>query len=338
MKAYRFERQGQPGATIVARDVDVPNPGPTQVLVRIHARSLNFRDILIMQGRYPVPSREGVIPLSDGAGEVVAVGEKVQSIKVGDRVTTVYFPRWRSGLFDLAFVGDQFGCTRDGVLADFVVAEEDGIMPFPAHLSFREAATLPCAGVMAWAALSGPRPVLPGDTVMTLGSGGVALFALQFAKMFGARTIVVTGSMERAGRLADVGADEVVRRDDDVKWVQTVRDLTGGRGGDHIVETGSMQTLAPSMACGHEGAVTTVIAATEAGGISTSILARPMLLRRIYVGSRAHLAEMNRAIALHRMRPVIDACYEFDAAAAALRRFGEHKSFGKIVIADAERG
>jgi NADPH:quinone reductase-like Zn-dependent oxidoreductase len=209
-------------------------------------------------------------------------------------------------------------------------------MPFPAHLSFREAATLPCAAVTAWAALDGIRPVLPGETVMTLGSGGVSLVTIQFAKMFGARTIVVTSSMERAARLGDVGADEVVRRDDDAKWVQTVRDLTGGRGVEHVVETGSIQTLASSVACGQEGAVTTVVAALTPGHISTSILGGSAVIRRNYVGSRAHFSDMNRAIALHRLRPVIDACYDFDDAATAFRRFAERKHFGKVVIADAE--
>lgn len=337
MKAYFFEKQGHSGMTVAAGDVDVPRPGPSQILVRVHARSLNFRDILIMEGRYPTPSRERVIPLSDGAGEVAAIGEKVRSVKVGDPVTTVYFPRWSSGPFVRAFAAEQFGCTRDGVLAEFVLSEEDGVMPFPAHLTFREAATLPCAGVTAWAALGGLRPVLPGETVMTLGSGGVSVFALQFAKLYGARTIVVTSSIERASRLADVGADEVIYRDPDAKWVQTVRDLTGGRGVEHIVETGSMDTLAASIACAQEGAVTTVIAGLGPGGISHSILNGPTVMRRNYVGSREHFVAMNRAIALHRLRPVIDCCYGFDAAVAAFQRFRERKHLGKMIIADAEQ-
>lgn len=337
MKAYFFEMQGQPQATVTMREVDVPRPAPNQVLIRLHARSLNFRDILIMERRYAVPSREGIIPLSDGAGEVMAIGANVQSIKVGDRVTTVYFPQWRSGPFVRAYAMEQFGCTRDGVLADFVLAEEDGVMPFPAHLTFHEAAALPCAGVTAWAALGGLRPVLPGETVMTLGSGGVSLFALQFAKMYGARTIVVTSSMERAGRLSDAGADEVVHRDIDAKWVHAVKDLTGGRGVEHIVETRSVDTLAASTACGQENAVITVVAPLGTGTLSTSILSGPIVIRRNYVGSRAHFADMNRAIALHRLRPVIDACYDFDDAATAFRRFRERNHFGKVVIADAER-
>ena len=333
MKAFRLEFRGQTQAAVVAQEIETPRPGPGQVLVRIHARSLNYRDVLILEGRYPVPARDGVVPVSDGAGVVAAVGPGVEGLKAGDRVTTVYFPRWASGAFVRPFAMEQFGCTRDGVLTEFVLAEADGVMPFPDHLSFEEAATLPCAGVTAWAALHGPRPVLPGETVMTQGGGGVSLFALRFARMSGARTIVVTASMERAAQFAEAGADEVVGRDDDGRWVQTVRQLTGGRGVDHIVETGSLQTIAASIACGHESAVATVVAAVGPGTISTSVLNQPMLMRRTYVGSRAHFAEMNRAIAAQGMRPVIGARHDFADAAGALRQFADRQHFGKVVIA-----
>jgi NADPH:quinone reductase-like Zn-dependent oxidoreductase len=169
MKAYQFETFGAGLAGLVLAERPEPEPGPHEVLIRVHARSLNFRDVRILAGLYPVPGKLGVTALSDGAGAVVALGKDVTRVAVGDRVASSYFPQWRDGRFAMQLALDQFGCTRDGMLAPFAVVDENAAVKIPSHLSYEEAATLPCAGVTAWAALLGPRPVMPGDTVLTIG-------------------------------------------------------------------------------------------------------------------------------------------------------------------------
>ena len=247
MKAYHIsEATGLNGLT--SSDAPTPTPGPNEALVRIHARSVNFRDLLLLHGRYPVPARPGIIALSDGAGTVVAVGERVTRIKIGDRVATSYFPRWIAGRLSLDFVFDQFGATRNGVLAEYLAAPEDALVHLPSHLSFEEGAALPCAGVTAWSSLTGPRPVLPGETVLTIGTGGVALFALQFARTFGAEVIALTSSEEKTRRLRDLGATHVINYKTHPDWETVVREQTSGRGVDHIVETGGADTLPRSLA------------------------------------------------------------------------------------------
>jgi NADPH:quinone reductase-like Zn-dependent oxidoreductase len=334
MRAFMLDKFGTGIEGLAETERDVTEPGPGQVLVRVHAQSVNYRDLRILAGLYPVPGQRGTVALSDGAGELVAIGPAVKSVALGQKVTTTYFPRWQDGPFSANHALEQYGCTRDGTLAEYLLADEHGVIPFPDHLSYREATTLPCAAVTAWAALHGPRPILPGETVMTIGSGGVALFIVQFAKIFGARVLVVSHSPEKRGRLADLGADDVVFLGADRKWVDEVRSITDGRGVDHLVETGSNDTLEGSLACAAENAVVTIVAALDPGKIETRVFMAPILIRRTYVGSRAHFAAMNRAIALHRLRPVLDSSFNFSQAGEAFRRFGQRNQFGKIVITD----
>ena len=186
------------------------NPGRAKSSSGVRARSLNFRDLLILQQRYAFAARPGVVPLSDGAGEVVALGSGVTSLCVGDRVAACYFPKWQAGRLEMPMALEQFGCTRDGMLAEHMIADASALVSTPEHLSFEQACTLPCAAVTAWNALVGGRPIAPGETVLTLGTGGVALFALQFAKLLGARVVALTSGMQKAERLRSLGADEVV--------------------------------------------------------------------------------------------------------------------------------
>ena len=209
MRAYHLDEFGSLSGLAV-RDQTEPTPKPHEIVVRVRARSLNYRDLLILHGRYPVPAREGIVPVSDGAGEVVAIGEDVRRFAVGDRVAATYFPRWTDGQFGLELAIEQFGCTLDGMLADLAVVDEQALVDIPSHLSFEEAATLPCAAVTAWSSLTGPRRVLAGESVLTIGTGGVALFALQFAKVLGACVVAVTSSPAKAELLARHGADSVV--------------------------------------------------------------------------------------------------------------------------------
>lgn len=333
MHAYCFERLGAGLDGLVLDDRTDPQPGPGQALVRIHARSLNYRDLRILSGLYPVPAQAGVVALSDGAGEVIAVGSRVSRVAVGDRVSAAYFPQWIDGRFTMGLAADQFGCTRDGMLAPLAAIDQASLVKIPDHLSFEEAATLPCAALTAWSALLGPRPILPGETVLTIGTGGVALFALQFAKLFGARVIALTSTGEKAERLIQLGADEVVNYVDTPGWERAVREHTTGRGVEHVVETGGIDTLPRSIACTAEEGVVSIVAALGDGTIDGRLFANPMLLRRVYVGSRTTFETMNRAIAVHRLRPVIDRVFGFAEAKQAYRHFEARRHIGKVVIA-----
>src|SRR5260221_6330888 len=247
-----------------ARAQHRPVPGPGQVLVRVRAASLNRRDLMLMDGTYPLPATPGAIPLSDGVGKVIVVGPGVTSAAVGDRVTGTYFQRWIAGPQRPAQTREQYGANHDGWLAGYVVLEEDSVVHPPDHLTDAEAACLTCAGVVAWAAVTKPAPVTPGETVLTVGTGTVALFAVQFARMHGARVVSVTSSPDKAKRLREVGADEVIDRTETPDWQQAVRDLTGGDGVEHVVDAVGIPTLPKSVSAAAYNARITLIGAFPA--------------------------------------------------------------------------
>src|SRR5499426_4774642 len=236
MKSYHAN-SGAGLAGLSMKEHDQPKAGSREVLIRVRANSLNFRELSILRGNYPLPVKQDVVMASDGAGEVVAVGDGVTRAKVGDRVAVAMFPRWIDGPFAWEYAL-QIGGSLDGMLTEFIALNEDAVVHIPDHLSFEEAATLPCAAVTAWNALTGARRLQAGDTVLTLGSGGVSLFALQFAKTFGARVIATTSSEEKAGKLMTAGADEVINYRTTPDWHIAVRELTKGRGVDQVVDVG----------------------------------------------------------------------------------------------------
>jgi len=281
MKAYHIDRFGSIGG-IVRRSSEDPLPGPKDVLVRVRASSLNYRDLMVLKGGGRGPTKPGVIPLSDGAGEVAAIGDEVTRVKVGDRIAGCFHPRWFGGPIKPDYLTDRLGANLDGMLAEYAVLSEEALVNVPSHLSFEEAATLPCAAVTAWVALTGHRSVTAGDTVLTLGSGGVSVFALQLAKLLGARVIATTSTAEKAERLKALGATDVINYTETPGW-------------DAI--TGRKRCIS------------------------------------ISVGSRTDFEAMNRAIELHRLRPVIDRTFPFGEAKEAYRRFEGRAHFGKIVIA-----
>ncbi|WP_308344653.1 NAD(P)-dependent alcohol dehydrogenase [Streptomyces sp. ISL-94] len=318
----------------------IPEPaGPTDIVVAVKAASLNRRDLLILHGRYPLPAAPGVVALSDGAGEVMAGGEAVTRFAVGDRVAGTYFPRWRSGrITPDAF--DQPGCTLDGMLAQYAVLDEQSAVSVPAHLTWEEAATLPCAAVTAWSALTGADPLLPGQTVLTLGTGPVALFAVQFAKLLGCRVVSTTSDRQKADRLKALGADAVVDYVREPEWGSKVRDWTEGRGADLVVETGGPETLEQSVrAASLYGQIALLITGSarkpgiEISHVYASTLAT---IRRVFVGSRARFEDMNRAVAAHELRPVIGRVHSFEEAHAAYRGHATDAPFGKVVIRVAD--
>jgi NADPH:quinone reductase-like Zn-dependent oxidoreductase len=209
VEAYRIDRFGSVDG-IVLRSSEDPRPGLREILMRVRASSLNYRDLMVLKGGGRGPTKLGVVPLSDGAGEVVAIGDGVTRIKVGDQIAGTFHPRWFGGPIRPEYLTDRLGANLDGMLAEYAVLSEEALVRVPSHLSLEEAATLPCAAVTAWVALTGHRKVTAGDTVLTQGSGGVSVFALQFALLLGARVIATTSTAEKAKRLRALGASEVI--------------------------------------------------------------------------------------------------------------------------------
>jgi NADPH:quinone reductase-like Zn-dependent oxidoreductase len=319
---------------LTARAQEVPEPGPNQMVIRVRAASLNRRDLMLMDGVYPLPATPDIVPLSDGVGEVIAVGEKVTRAVLGDRVTASYFVRWIDGPQRLAQVAQQYGANHDGMLATYALIEEDSAVHVPEHLTDVEAATLTCAGVVAWAALTKPR-VAPGETVLTVGSGTVALFGVQHAKMLGARVISITSGPGKAERLRKLGVDEVVDRSETPEWDEAVLELTGGQGVEHVVEAVGLPTLSKSVKSAGYNAMITMIGASqlpEGQPLENPFVGPYLGIRRIAVGSRTDFEAMNRAITEHRMHPVIDRTFPLEQAVEAYRYFRDDNPFGKVVV------
>jgi NADPH:quinone reductase-like Zn-dependent oxidoreductase len=333
MKSYHAESgSGLSGLTL--KEHDEPKPGPGEVLLRVRASSLNFRELSVLAGSYPLPVKPDVVMCADGAGEVVEVGPGVSRVKRGDRVAAAMFPRWIDGPF--AFdVGLQLGGSLDGMLTELAVLHEDALVHIPTHLSFEEAATLPCAAVTAWNALTGARPLSAGDTVLVLGSGGVSLFALQLAKLFGARVIATTSSAEKAKRLEELGADAVVNYKTFPAWHVAVRELTGGRGVDQVIEIGGGTLENSIKSTAVEGLINFIGRLDGQSTIDIGVLYNSIAtLRVVAAGSRAQFIAMNRAITVNRMKPVIDRVFPFEEAPAAFRYFENIRPFGKVVISN----
>ncbi len=335
MKVYEIQNAfGLDHLTIAERTA--PAPGPGQVLVKMKACSLNFRDLMTVKGLYNPRQPLPLIPLSDGAGEVSAIGEGVSRVKPGDRVAGIFAQKWLAGPPSLELRRSTLGGPLDGTLAEHALLHEDGLVHVPEHLSYEEAATLPCAGVTAWNALmEGADPVRPGDTVLLLGTGGVSIFALQFARMAGARVIITSGSDEKLARAAKLGASECINYKTTPDWEKRVLELTGGDGVDHVVEVGGAGTFGRSLKSARVGgsvAMIGVLSGASSDVPVTLILMKSVHVRGIFVGSRQMFESMNQAVALHAMKPVVDKVFPFDRAIEGFRLMEAGGHFGKIVI------
>lgn len=329
MRAYQLDRLGSlDGLVLVERDI--PSPGTGEVLVQVRASSLNFRDKIILDGWYPAPVPPGRVPLSDAAGDVVAVGAGVTRFKTGDRVINSFFPNWFGGSFSA--MPEAYVVDRDGWLTEYKVISVEALVSMPEHLTFEEAATLPCAAVTAWSALSG---VKAGQTVLTQGMGGVSVFAVQLAKAFGARVIATTSSPEKALRLRELGADEVIDYRTSLDWADQVRALTGGRGVDRVVEVGGPDTLARSVkavAYGGQISLVGVLGGAEGSVDFMTMFLSQATFQPIVVGSRRDLEDLCRTMEQHEIRPVIDSVFSFDEAKAGWSHYADRKVTGKVVI------
>jgi len=333
MKLYCFP-QAAGIDTLERREAPTPKPGRGQIVVRMRAAALNYRDLNVAAGRAArgtLPAN--LIPLSDGAGEVVETGPDVTRVKTGDRVAGLFMQTWLGGEMEPAHVESARGGAIDGVLAEYVLFDQDGVVALPDHLSYEEGATLPCAGVTAWNALYNGRPLKTGDTVLVLGTGGVSIFALQFAHAAGARVIVTSSSDGKLAQAKALGASDGVNYRQHPDWQHEVLRLTDGRGVDHVVEVGGAGTLARSVDACRIGGQVHLIGVLTSGEINpTPILRRNTILRGIYVGSRQMFEAMNRAIALHKIAPVIDRVFDFEQAQDAYRYLAAQSHVGKVVI------
>jgi NADPH:quinone reductase-like Zn-dependent oxidoreductase len=320
--------------SLAKSEKDIPKPGPGEVLIRVHAVSLNYRDLLILQGKYMRGLKVPLIPMSDGAGEVADIGPGVTRFRRGDRVAGIFMQTWLSGPVSPTVPRSALGGSIDGMLAEYVVLNESGVVQIPAHLSYEEAATLPCAGVTAWNALT-DWGLTPGSTVLVQGTGGVSIFALQFAKLAGARVIATSSSDDKLKKVTELGASDGINYKSNPNWDSRATELTGGIGVDHVIEVGGPGTIARSMNAVRVGGRISVIGLLSGTDVTVSpmpILGKQIQVQGIFVGSRDMFEEMNRAISLHRLRPVVDRVFEFDDAGDALRYMESGKHFGKVVV------
>ena len=334
MKAWQItEFTGPSGLRLV--DVPEPKPQAGEVLVRIRAVSLNFRDLTATRRERPGNLPAPFTVCSDGAGEIVALGEGVEGWKIGERVTPTFFQNWVSVSMTRDVMKSALGGALPGVLSEYAVVRGDGLVRVSDHLSLEEAATLPCAGLTAWHALVSKGQLHGGQTVLCLGTGGVSIFALQFAKAHGAKVIITSSSDEKLARARALGADETINFKTTPAWERKVFELTNNHGADHVVEVGGAGTLQQSLEAvcyGGRVSLIGVLSGFEGMVNPWPIVARSVAVQGIYVGSREMFEAMNVFISAKQMKPVVDKVFEFGDAPAAFEQIASASHFGKIVV------
>lgn len=327
---------GEPFGLDSLKRVERPDPvaGPAQVVIKLRAFSLNYRDLLVVKGvdRWRPP--RGRVPISDGVGTVAEVGAQVKRFAVGDRVCPIFYPGWADGSPTPAKLGSALGgAAADGLLAEYAAVDEASLVAAPAHLSDEEAATLPCAGVTAWNAVAVALSVRPGDTLVTLGAGGVSLFALQFARAMGARVIISSSSDGKLARAAELGAAAGVNYRARPDWPQAIAELTDGQGADHVVDTvGDLNPAIAATRVGGSVAFVGLLAGLTTAVDLVQLMGKSARLQAVDVGSRQMFEDMNRAIAAHAMRPVVDRVFAFEEVAEALSYLSQGSHFGKVCL------
>ena len=313
-----------------------PRPGPGQVLLRMKASSLNYRDLVVpLRGYGSHTGNLPLIPISDGVGEVVEAGAGVTRAKAGDRVCPNFAQAWITGEATPERLSRSLGGPVDGTMAEYMVLPEEGVVQAPAHLSDEQAAALPCAALTAWSAVVTHDRLGPGSRVLVQGTGGVALFALQFAKLMGAHVTVISSSDEKIARARALGADAAINYVKTPEWYKATRDITAGRGYDHIVELGGEKTLQQSLRCIRPAGTLSMIGVLSGGTLSAPlglVVTRQVRLQGITVGNRDGFEAMNRAISQHKLQPVIDKVFAFEQLKEAMAHLKSGAHFGKICL------
>jgi len=333
MKAYQIVDDKGGIDALTLNDIPEPKPADHEVLMRVKASSINARDLSTIESPGPRNLSYPFIPNSDGAGEVVAVGQNVTRFKVGDRVCATLLQTWENGVIRPEYHAAALGGTLDGMLCEYRALPEKGLVHTPDHLSDVEAATLTCAGVTAWHSVVMAGNVKAGDTVLLLGTGGVSVHALQICQMLGARTIITSSSDEKLKRAAAMGAWQTINYTDHPDWEMRVLELTGGTGVDHTVEVGGPGTLGKSvMATRHAGSIGLIGVLTMGEFNPMMVLAKSIRLQGIYCGSRLMLENLNSALAANDVKPVVDKVYAFEDARQAFHDMKAAQHFGKLVV------
>jgi NADPH:quinone reductase-like Zn-dependent oxidoreductase len=334
MKLYEItEPKGIDSLKLTERPT--PKPGPGEVLVRVRATSLNYRDLALIKGGLARMMKLPLIPVSDGAGDVVETGLGATTLKKGDRVAAIFTQCWLAGPPTAGMYSTSLGGGIDGMLAEYVVLREDGFVRIPDYLTYEEAASLPCAAVTSWNALVTEGHLKPGDSVLVMGTGGVSIFALQLAKMYGARVIATSSSDAKLKRLKELGASDVINYKTTPEWDKAVLELTGGLGVDHVVEIGGAGTLPRSINAVKTGGIISLIGILSGAGQidPMTLLFKNARIQGILVGSREMFEGMNRAMAVNQVHPVIDKVFPFNQAREAYRHLESGTHFGKVCIA-----
>jgi NADPH:quinone reductase-like Zn-dependent oxidoreductase len=316
-------------------ETEIPTPKDDEILVKMKACSLNYRDILITMGGYVRNDIRPIVPLSDGAGEVVKVGANVSTFQPGDRVIGNFFQSWETGKIDDDGLNSAMGGSIDGVLSDYFILKANCSVKIPDYLSFAEAATLPCAATTAWHSLVSVGEIKANDTILLLGTGGVSIFGLQIAKAMGATTIITSSSDEKLARAKQLGADHVINYNTHPDWEEKVLEITGGKGVDNVLEVGGAGTFEKSSACVKpNGTVSVIGILTGLDSPSMSLMTIFNLLRvqGIYVGSTEMLKQLTTAMEVNQIHPQIDKTFSFSEAKEAYQWMAQAKHFGKVVI------
>ncbi len=338
MKAYVVDGSfGLENLKLVERPKPEPKAG--EILIKIEAVSLNYRDLLVVKGLYDPRQKLPFIPCSDGAGVVEAVGSGVDRFKPGDRVMPIFSQKWWGGEPTREKIRSTLGSPLDGTLTQWMTISQEGAVKIPEHLDYTEAATLPCAAVTAWSALVELADLKPGQTVLLQGTGGVSIFALQFAKMLGAEVIITSSSDEKLERAAKLGADHLINYKKEPKWGKVAKELTGGKGVDLIVEVGGAETLKQSLRAIKVGGHIALIGVLS--GVQSDLNILPILMQQVriqgvLVGHREGFEAMNRAIEANKLKPVVDKVFPFSQAVEAFKYMESAKHFGKICIVNDE--
>ncbi len=335
MNAYQLPKGGAGIDALVIVKRPMPKPLYRQVLVKVAACSLNFRDYGIVRGSYRMPVRENLVPLSDGAGEVVEVGPGVLRVRPGDKVAGCFFQRWTAGEPGPHVHASSLGGSLDGMLAEYVVLEEDGVVKLPQHLSPEESATLPCAAVTAWYAMFDHAKLIAGQTVLLQGTGGVSVFGLQFAHAMGITAIVTSSSDEKLKRAKALGAAAGINYKTTPDWDKAAIEANGGRGVDHVLEVGGANTLTKSFGAIRVNGKVSIIGGLSGGAHELNpgpIFSKRANVQGISVGPMETFEQMNAAIAGNKIKPVIDRVFGFDEVKAAFHHMAAGAHFGKIVV------